>query len=474
MRSRSGTRCRRRDAPYALRPAGLAALDLVRIEAGLILLEVDYTSVHVTRSRRNRRTRRSRSDSGGSWTSTSRPSSGGAALVDGSARRRPGATTRRARPRLGRHRAPERAARPVTRHVVGVSRAQVPVFAGLPPGRPDHEQRVEPDAEAVDRARIRGSRARGAGSAPAGRVDRRGRPRDRPGPRRADLPFLDLPRRANSRGGRPSAGLRRRAGRGRGSTPNTSRMSVGRQHVPAGGRRRRVDRDPARARAERSARPASGRGGRRRIVVPSRSLRSTSSSIVSTWWRRSRWTVGSSRSISGAACATATAEQDELALAERQLASVASEQMAEADPLDRRARRRPGRPGAARGSGPRGAAGRAPRPPRRASRTAGSPPEPPRCSRAIAPRGTAPRAAGPRAAMRAAAHAARAPPAPAAGSTCRRRSGRRARPARPRPIAKRDRRAGRRGRDSADVDRVERTTRGPSGTATTRRRGHSS
>ncbi len=38
-------RCRRRDGPYALRPAGLAALDLARIEAGLILLDVDYTSV---------------------------------------------------------------------------------------------------------------------------------------------------------------------------------------------------------------------------------------------------------------------------------------------------------------------------------------------------------------------------------------------------------------------------------------------
>jgi aminomethyltransferase len=31
-------------APFLLRPAGLAALDIVRVEAGLILLEVDYTS----------------------------------------------------------------------------------------------------------------------------------------------------------------------------------------------------------------------------------------------------------------------------------------------------------------------------------------------------------------------------------------------------------------------------------------------
>jgi aminomethyltransferase len=32
--------------PFNLRPAGLAALDLVRVEAGLLLLEVDYTSAH--------------------------------------------------------------------------------------------------------------------------------------------------------------------------------------------------------------------------------------------------------------------------------------------------------------------------------------------------------------------------------------------------------------------------------------------
>ena len=42
-------------------------------------------------------------------------------------------------------------------------------------------------------------------------------------------------------------------------------------------------------------------------VVPSRSLRSTSSSMTSTWCRMSRWAVGSSRIRIGAVCATATA-----------------------------------------------------------------------------------------------------------------------------------------------------------------------
>ena len=35
---------RRPGRAYGIRPAGMLALDVVRLEAGLILLEVDYTS----------------------------------------------------------------------------------------------------------------------------------------------------------------------------------------------------------------------------------------------------------------------------------------------------------------------------------------------------------------------------------------------------------------------------------------------
>ena len=54
-------------------------------------------------------------------------------------------------------------------------------------------------------------------------------------------------------------------------------------------------------------------GGQRQVVEdgedgrPVALVRSTSSSMTSTWWRRSRWTVGSSRSRTGAAWATASA-----------------------------------------------------------------------------------------------------------------------------------------------------------------------
>ena len=41
---RSGTRSWRRGGPYDITPTGMLALDVARIEAGLILLDVDYSS----------------------------------------------------------------------------------------------------------------------------------------------------------------------------------------------------------------------------------------------------------------------------------------------------------------------------------------------------------------------------------------------------------------------------------------------
>ena len=47
--------------PFAIRPAGMLALDMARLEAGLILIEVDYTSAKHALDPRRRTTRRSRS-----------------------------------------------------------------------------------------------------------------------------------------------------------------------------------------------------------------------------------------------------------------------------------------------------------------------------------------------------------------------------------------------------------------------------
>ena len=91
-----------------------------------------------------------------------------------------------------------------------------------------------------------------------------------------------------------------------GSTPNTSRIRSSVRTSDGGPSATSRPRSMTTRRGKKwAARPRSWRTAT--IAVPSRSLRSRSSSIASTWWRRSRWTVGSSSSMTGAACATARA-----------------------------------------------------------------------------------------------------------------------------------------------------------------------
>ena len=91
-----------------------------------------------------------------------------------------------------------------------------------------------------------------------------------------------------------------------GSTPNTSRIRSSVRTSAGGPSATSRPRSMTTRRGKKcAARPRSWRTAT--IAVPSRSLRSRSSSIASTWWRRSRWTVGSSSSSTGAACATARA-----------------------------------------------------------------------------------------------------------------------------------------------------------------------
>ena len=44
--SHSGTRSWRAAQSYGITPAGIWALDIARIEAGLVMLDVDYYSAH--------------------------------------------------------------------------------------------------------------------------------------------------------------------------------------------------------------------------------------------------------------------------------------------------------------------------------------------------------------------------------------------------------------------------------------------
>ena len=182
-------------------------------------------------------------------------------------------------------------------------------------------------------------------------------------------------RRGRPQGRRPSATVRRPR---RGSTDRRQQRRIDPEHLADPVAESAVSGGPSatmRPSAEHhdprepvAASPRSWRTAT--IVVPSRALRSARSSMTSTWWRRSRWTVGSSRTMIGAAWATATRAARAGARRARARARRGRAD-ARARPARSPPRRPPGRPGAGRGSGPRAAAGRARRPPRRAPRTAG-------------------------------------------------------------------------------------------------------
>ena len=88
--------------PYGIRPAGMIALDVVRLEAGLILLEVDYTSA---RHAMNAEQAYSPYEIGlGRLVDPARPSSSANAPWRRTRWRRTEPAARRARADLGRHR----------------------------------------------------------------------------------------------------------------------------------------------------------------------------------------------------------------------------------------------------------------------------------------------------------------------------------------------------------------------------------
>ena len=181
---------------YGIRPAGHAALDVVRVEAGLILLEVDYTSVRHALIAEQAYSPFEIGLGPARRTSTSRQFVGRRALLRGASAR-----AGRARRLVGleldwdgierlfaRHGPAAGASRPT------VSREPVPVFGRPPPGRPGHEHRWSPMLKKMialasvgprTGRRARRSRSSGRSRASAGTV----------AATVVELPFLDLPRR---------------------------------------------------------------------------------------------------------------------------------------------------------------------------------------------------------------------------------------------------------------------------------------
>ena len=189
----SGTRCSRPAGRTRSGPPGMLALDVARLEAGLILLEVDYTSArHAMNPEQNYSP--SEIGLGGSWRSTRPTTSAGARSQREAGRGRPGPPARR--PELDWY------------DIEGLFGAQ-----GLPPA-------ISPVVDRSPRARLRRTAARSAGRRrTAGARSSSRRSRSRPcrratsaraaarrwsGPSRAavaasprrvvELPFLDLER----------------------------------------------------------------------------------------------------------------------------------------------------------------------------------------------------------------------------------------------------------------------------------------
>ena len=183
--------------------------------------------------------------------------------------------------------------------------AAIAAGSGWPPDEEQRRGRDRADQRADEperrRAGPRPAVADRADRDPGEEGDRRDQLREGVAARRRVLPDDDL-----SHGRRPRRGstARRAAARDR------PRRSPGRARPRApspAGRRRRSGRRRRRRSAGRSCAARCRSWRTATIVRPSRSFRSASSSMTSTWWRMSRWTVGSSRTRTGAAWATATA-----------------------------------------------------------------------------------------------------------------------------------------------------------------------
>ena len=179
---------------YALRPAGIWALDVARVEAGLIMLDVDYTSA----------------------THAADPGAGVLARGAGAGPAR-WTSPRRRRSRVGRRSLRERDAGGPPRRLVGLEldwedlerltarhglspalspsawRGQIPVFAGgRQIGRATSGTWSPVLKKLIALASVEAA-YEPAGTPVADGVDRGGRPRPDPGHRGAPLPFYDPP-----------------------------------------------------------------------------------------------------------------------------------------------------------------------------------------------------------------------------------------------------------------------------------------
>ena len=168
---------------YAIRPAGMHALDVVRLEAGMVMLEVDYTSArHAMNPEQNyspfeiglgRLVSFDKGDYVGRRALQAEVAAGG-----------PAPAPRRPPARLVRHRGPVRRPGPAAGHQPLRGPLAGPGLRRRAPGGQGDLPRLEPDPQAGARPGLRAGPLRAGGHQAPGGVDGRGPPRPRHRPRR--------------------------------------------------------------------------------------------------------------------------------------------------------------------------------------------------------------------------------------------------------------------------------------------------
>ena len=179
--------------PHGIRPAGIRALDVARVEAGLILIEAEYTSARHAISLEQQY---SPFEIGlGRLVDLGKPTFVGRRALELERRRGgPAAPARRARARLDRHRGDVRAPRPASD---GVRRRAARRRARLQGGRarrPGDEHRLGTDDQEDGRVRLAPARiSPGVGTRVSVEWSVEGE-RGKVGATVVELPFLDLAR----------------------------------------------------------------------------------------------------------------------------------------------------------------------------------------------------------------------------------------------------------------------------------------
>ena len=162
---------------YGIHPVGIRAMDVARVEAGLILIEVEYSSSHRAIAQEQHYSPFELGLGRLVDLSKASPFNGRRALLAEQASGGPAPTPRRPGARMGGHRRVVRQTRPGAGGLTPRASRPGARLQGGQAGGARHEHHVGPDDQEDGRLRLGRQAVRGERHAPLGRMERRGRAR---------------------------------------------------------------------------------------------------------------------------------------------------------------------------------------------------------------------------------------------------------------------------------------------------------